>query len=349
MPDEGAGSAAGAPLVLQRFERDLLGVRAGILVWAPEVSGAGEAVDAAFEEALELEALASAWVPGSELSRLNVALREAREHRVSPELAEVLRLAAELQRRTGGAFDPAIGSVLEAQGYYEALEGGSALDADLRERLRAVVGAGAWSVGARPTEPGERLGEEPLAADAHGAFVMTGTPGVRFDLGALLKGLAADRMAEVLRRKGCERALIDLGSSTVLALESPPGESGWAYRLELADQVLEWSLRNESVSVSGQLGQPVFLDGRLVSHLIDPRTLSPVDHDTLKAAARHASAAVADAFSTATSVLGAREAAASYVVRGEAWALRGTWVERVDPSAAGGRVAETLAAYADGR
>jgi FAD:protein FMN transferase len=54
---------------------------------------------------------------------------------------------------------------------------------------------------------------------------------VRLDLGAIGKGYAVDRLADVLEDWEVDQALIDAGSSSVLALEPPPGQADWPLTL----------------------------------------------------------------------------------------------------------------------
>src|SRR6185369_7741696 len=49
-----------------------------------------------------------------------------------------------------------------------------------------------------------------------------------FDLGAIGKGFALDRMAEVLREWDCQGFLLVAGGSSILAGEPPAGEPGWS-------------------------------------------------------------------------------------------------------------------------
>ena len=56
--------------------------------------------------------------------------------------------------------------------------------------------------------------------------------GVMLDLGAIGKGYAVERAAEVLREAGVTSALVHGGTSTVQALGQPPGEEFWKIAIE---------------------------------------------------------------------------------------------------------------------
>lgn len=92
------------------------------------------------------------------------------------------------------------------------------------------------------------------------------------DLGGFGKGYAVDRMAEILDEWDLPSALLHGGSSSVMAMDPPPGEEGWQVTLRdpvEKDRVIErLSLQRLSISGSGlQKG----------GHIINPRTGSPVE------------------------------------------------------------------------
>jgi thiamine biosynthesis lipoprotein len=109
------------------------------------------------------------------------------------------------------------------------------------------------------------------------------------DLGGIGKGYAIDKAAEILDDWGVSVALINGGTSTVMALGKPwklgvggPwGEAAGITSVELQDQALSGS----GTEVKG-------------GHIINPKTGKPAERH-LAAWAVHSSAAVSDALSTA--------------------------------------------------
>jgi thiamine biosynthesis lipoprotein len=100
---------------------------------------------------------------------------------------------------------------------------------------------------------------------------------MRLDLGAIGKGYAVDRAAEVLRSSGIRDALINAGGSTILAMGSPPGQSAWLVHLrdpsyQVDPQVM---LKDESVSTSEQTA-PSLLGNDSAGHIIDLDTGKPL-------------------------------------------------------------------------
>jgi thiamine biosynthesis lipoprotein len=116
---------------------------------------------------------------------------------------------------------------------------------------------------------------------------------LEFDLGAIGKGFALDRMGEELMEWDCPSFLLVAGGSSTLAGDAPPGAQGWSaglgdnagYRLALS----HCSLSGSGLAVKG-------------SHILDPRTGNPAQIRN-RAWAIAGSAAVSDALSTACMVL----------------------------------------------
>ncbi len=123
---------------------------------------------------------------------------------------------------------------------------------------------------------------------------------LEFDLGAIGKGFALDRMAEVLAEWDCPAFLLIAGGSSVLAGEPPPARPGWSVGLgDGPDAPAHWLTRC-SLSGSG-----VAVQGK---HIFDPRT-GRVAEQRPRAWAFAPTGAVSDALSTACMVLAESEIA----------------------------------------
>lgn len=252
------------------------------------------ALRAAGEEALDeidrLENRLSLYRPGSEVAQLNA--HAAREPvRVSPEVFALLQHAERLHAETGGAFDITIAPLVRCWGF---------MGANGRMPASEEVAAARHCVGM-----------ENVQLEAQARSVRFTHPGVMLDLGAIGKGYAVEQGAEILRAAGITSALIHGGTSTVCAIGQPPGAESWRIAIEQPagapsfreDQPPAISLRDEAMSVSAVWGRSFVVDGKLLGHVIDPRTGRPVSR-TLLAAVVLPSATETDALSTALLVLG---------------------------------------------
>src|SRR5579859_8119970 len=72
----------------------------------------------------------------------------------------------------------------------------------------------------------------------------------QFDLGAIGKGFALDRMANLLREWDCPVFLLIAGGSSIVAGDAPPGLAGWSCGLGDDNSPCRYWLRNVSLSGS---------------------------------------------------------------------------------------------------
>jgi thiamine biosynthesis lipoprotein len=136
---------------------------------------------------------------------------------------------------------------------------------------------------------------KPLWALLENEFTLRCDSGrLEFDLGAIGKGFALDRMAEVLREWSCPAFMLVAGGSSILTGDAPAGTVGWDCGLGENNSSRRHWLANVSLSGSG-----LAVKGE---HIFDPRT-------GLACSRRHrawaltTSAAESDALSTACMIL----------------------------------------------
>lgn len=247
-----------------------------------------ERIEAVFGEVRRLEAMLSTWRDDSEVAALNHA-PAGRPVRLSPELYELLREAGEWSRATGGAFDPAIGPLVDAWGLRG--KGRVPSPAELA-RARAASGLGRFELtgGARNASRRDSL--------------------AWLDTGGFGKGAALRQAGRLLRASGVGSALLNFGGQ-VLALGSDERGEPWTVPVAHPSRrdvpVARLAVRDRSVSTSAQSERGATVDGRRLGHVVDPRSGVPVEpwgSVTVVAA----DAMTADILSTALLVLGPDEA-----------------------------------------
>jgi len=117
---------------------------------------------------------------------------------------------------------------------------------------------------------------------------------LQIDLGAIGKGFALDRMADLLRDWDCESFLLVAGGSSILAGDPPEDAAGWSCGLGEDNASQRLLLKHASLSGSG-----LTVKGE---HILDPRTGRPARRKN-RAWILADNAAESDALSTACMVL----------------------------------------------
>lgn len=243
---------------------------------------ASHAIDKALQEIVRLDDLMSDYKPDSALSKLNRSAH-FHEEQVPPDLYRVIEQAVKFSRLSGGKFDISIAPLVNL--WKAGLRGENMPSLAQQEEARGCVGYEKIEL-----TPPDRIRFR--------------SPCLQLDLGAIGKGYAVDRAADVLHSSGIRDALINAGGSTMLAMGSPPDQKAWLVRLrdpsnKIGPQVM---LRDESVSTSEQTA-PSLLGKDSAGHIIDPETGRPLQTD-LAVSAVTKNATDSDGLSTTLLLLG---------------------------------------------
>lgn len=245
---------------------------------------------AAGEEALaeieRLEAQLSAYRTDSEIFGINHHAA-SQALKVEPQLFHLLRHCAAFTQATDGAFDIAIGPLMQV--WRASREAGTIPAPENIEAARQLTG----------------INNVELDADAF--TIRFKQPGVQLDLGAYGKGYAIERAIDSLKENGMRSALLHGGTSSAAVIGTPPDQTSWRVQLsepfKAGGEPLMLDLANEALSVSAIHGKAFTIDGRTYGHVIDPRTGIPVNR-ALAAAVGGQSASICEVLSTALLVIG---------------------------------------------
>jgi thiamine biosynthesis lipoprotein len=253
----GPGAARSEELRLES-SADAMGSTYSLVLYGQDRARLEMASEEAFDEVRRLDRLLSNYRPESEWSQVNRYAAE-RPVKVSAELFQLLSACVEYSRQSEGAFDISVGPLMKVWGFYK----GSGHLPRKPEVLAAL----------------EKVGYRNILLDASSKTVRFVKEGVELDPGGIGKGYAVDRMVDILRRNGVESALVSASGSSIYALGAPPGEAGWKVRIrdpkDEAKTVTEVTLKNESMSTSGNYEKFFWAEGKIYSHIMDPRTGYP--------------------------------------------------------------------------
>jgi len=240
--------------------RRLMGTFCEIEVYHPDAKYAKQAMAEALDEMQRVERLLSNYDPSSPLSMMN---REASRSpfRVPAELYDFLKECRALHAATLGAFDPTVGPLVRAWGFFGS--------APARPSEAAVATAKA------------KVGFGKVILDDSARSVFYSVPGMEIDTSGIGKGYAVDRAARALRRRNIEAALVNAGGSTLYAIGRPPGRPYWRVGIRNPEDIQHLfaiaRLTDASVSTSGTAVRAARAGARVFSHIFDPRTGEPVE------------------------------------------------------------------------
>lgn len=286
-----ATSSAEQPYLL-RFGRRAMACEFEVIVNAGQYPEAADHALAALDLVDELESQLTVYRDTSEISDIN---RRAHQEPVVVEsrLFALLEQALALHQATGGAYDAAAGSLVNVWGFYRRQ--GAVPPADA---LRAALAC---------------AGSHYLALDPVDSSIRFNRSGVELNLGAIGKGYALDRAAELLHAAGICDFLLHGGQSSILAHGGEGADRAQGWSIGLPDplrpgrRLAELRVRDRAVGTSGASVQFFRHEGRRYGHILDPRTGWPAE-GVLTATAIAPSAAEADALATAFYVLGVDDA-----------------------------------------
>lgn len=255
-----------------------LGARATIRIAHPDAVAICARAAAEIER---LENVFSLYRPDSSLMRLNAA---GRIDAPPAELLECLTIAGSVHRVTDGCFDPTI-QPLWALWAERAVAGTRPTTGELAE-LRA---RGGW--------PDIRMDAARISL----------APGTALTLNGIAQGYIADRVAALLSAEGLADILIDTGEHR--AVGGHPDGGDWPVRLAQGGAV---GLRNRALATSAPLGTAFDAAGR-AGHILHPATGEPAVPIWRAVSVSAASAALADALSTAACLAADRSRIDSWV------------------------------------
>ena len=220
----------------------------------------------------------------SELAAVN---REAASGPVaiSDDMRRIIALSREWHTASDGAFDPSITPLIVL--WKDAEGEGSLPDAERLAETKGMVGL-----------------EMVEVADDEVSFAREG---MSLDFGAIAKGLILDEVANLLMRRRVARGVIDAGGNALafgvgkfrFGIQDPMEERG---RLMGAIDV-----SMGGVVTSGSYERYVTIGGKRYSHIIDPRTGTPVENGMIAATVVGGTGAGADALATTLMILGRDE------------------------------------------
>ena len=247
------------PDALYNTQSYVFGTLVDISIYGESDANAQEISNQVIREFQELHNRLHAWRP-SELSSINHAFaRGDTPVSIKPDLSAMIQDATRLSMQSNGAFNPAIGGLIEEWGFHHDEFAPKEVD---KNKLASLIQANP-QMSNIVLEDGKVFSKNPAA---------------QLDLGGYAKGYALDIAVIELRKVGVKNALINIGGN-IIAL-GKHGEKPWRVGIQhprKPNAIAALDLDDGwAIGTSGDYQRYFELAGKRYCHIIDPATGYPV-------------------------------------------------------------------------
>lgn len=274
-------------------------------VWHVTYFGPEEALTAAIDSLKAVENSLSIFDENSLISHIN----NNETGPVDRHLINVYEMSKEVNRMSGGLFDPTLSPLIKAWGFGK----GHTPTADTA-RIETIL----TYVGIDKTR-------------IENGMICKDSPEISFNFSAIAKGYGVDVAAQALMDKGCHDLMLEIGGEIVCRGHNPEGKK-WKILIETPDEEylkevfknektpsfnerLIVELNDEALATSGNYRNYHSEAGQTFGHTISAKTGFPVKTDILSASVIATTCMEADAFATACMVMGSADAMAMLLDR----------------------------------
>lgn len=239
--------------------------------------------------------LMSTWKNDSALMRFNHSTSTA-PWPVSEAMADIVSLSLRVGDKTEGAMDITIGPLVNLWGFGPDKQ-------PVKTPEPSQIAAAKARTGLAHLTVINRAGEQFLQKDLPDLFV---------DLSTVGEGYAADHLARLMEQEGIARYLVSVGGALASRGLNAQGQP-WRVAVQkptdrenVAQAVVD--INGHGISTSGSYRNYYELDGKRISHIIDPRTGRPIQHSLVSVTVIAPTALEADTWDTGLMVLGSEKA-----------------------------------------
>ena len=234
----------------------IMGTQVSITVVASSRGEAEAAIAAGMAEVRRFDAMLSLYKDTSEITNVNLAAGKV-PVRVSPEMIAVVEEAVKVSELSGGVFDVTIGPLVVL--WQMRLKEGTVPSDEEIAGVRRLVNY------------------RDIVVDRKASTLFLRKKGMVMDLGGM-KGFIADRVADLLKGRGINNALIALAGD-IWALgqreDGGPWRIGVQHPREKDRNLTVLELSDKYVCTSGDYERFVIREKKRYHHIIDPRTGKP--------------------------------------------------------------------------
>ena len=267
----------------------IFGTMMGVTLWGADDAQASQVFSTLQEAFQGMHRDWHAWEPGM-LTAANEAFARGRSAKANEDIVELVRRSQDLEARTGGRFNPAIGSLIRLWGFHTS--------------TYPIIG---------PPPGREQIAEllamQPSSSDIRidDLTLSSVNPAAQLDFGGIAKGYAIDIACRLIREAGVENAIVNAGGD--LRAFGSHGERPWRIAVRAPGGGIAGTLEagaDEAIFTSGNYERFRQENEKRYPHILDPRTGWPVE-DLASVTVITDEGTLADAAATALIVAGLDE------------------------------------------
>lgn len=241
----------------------------------------------------EINRSMSTYDPDSEISRFNRIKDTETRFPVSQDFMNVMTVAADLYRLTGGAWDGTLDPLVNLWGFGRSAKKQGLPESGEIEALLPHIGFHLIEISENSLRKTD--------------------PAVTLDLASIAKGYGVDQVAKVIADSGIKDFLVEIGGEIYASGLRLDGKK-WRIGINRPktdaafDEVYRVSdLHNKGFATSGDYRNFFLKDGKRYSHVIDPLTGYAVSNRVVSASVIADTCTFADGLATALMVMGAEK------------------------------------------
>lgn len=270
--------------------------------WRVSLAGVDPQRQAALQQAIQQQLdrddhELSTWKQDSVLSRFN-QYQGDQPQPVSADMADIVVEALRIGHKTEGAMDITVGPLVNLWGFGPTKQ-------PVHTPSQAQIDAAKAQTGLQHLH---------VIQSVEGQWLQKDLPALDVDLSTMGEGYATDHLARLMEQQGITDYLVSVGGA-VLTRGQNASNQPWRVAIQKPtdrENAVEArvDLQGHGISTSGSYRNYYELDGKRISHVIDPATGRPIEHKLVSATVIATTALEADGWDTGLMVLGSERAQA---------------------------------------
>lgn len=210
---------------------------------------------------------------------------------VSQDFLSVLKIAKTIHHQTQGSWDGTVGPLVDLWGFGKA---GNERKIPPAEKIRALL---------------QQTGFQHIEIH-QGNSVSKNIPGISLTLASIAKGYGVDQIAQLIEQNKINNYLVEIGGEVFAKGRRLDGKK-WHIGINRPEKGAPYTevykvvpLENKAMATSGDYRNFFEQDGKIYSHILDPKTGFPVSNQVVSATIIADTCTYADGLATAVMVMG---------------------------------------------